>query len=109
MNDIKPKRMVDLINELHTYYCNREIHSLDKILNMLLAEEFDRRYGILNSAFLDMFVMHGGDASMTAWYKVFQRDMLDAGMMALPEWMHNAQDVKRIQGRIAAVADDLSF
>ena len=99
----------ELINELYTYYNNREIHSLDKILNMLFTEEFDTRFGILNSAFLDMFVMHGCDASMMTWYNVFRQDRIDTGMMALPEWMHNTQDVKRLQGKIAAVADDLSF
>ena len=100
----------ELVKELYTYYGNREIRSLDKILNLLLAEEFDQRFGILNSAFLDMFVMHGEcNASMMAWYKVFRQDRLDAGMMALPEWMHNTQDVKRLQAKIVAVADDLSF
>ena len=100
----------ELIKGLYTYYGNREIHSLDKILNMLLAEEFDRRFGILNSAFIDMCVMHGEcNASMMAWYKVFRQDRLNAGMMALPKWMHDARDVKRLQAKIAAVADDLSF
>ena len=83
---------------LYAYYDSRDIHILDKVLNMLFAKYKQDHFGALNSAFLDMLVMHGkgNDLSMMVWFKEFRQDQIDSGMIAIPACLHNKQDVKRL-------------
>ena len=87
-------------NQLYLYYINREFQSLHQIHNFLLSEEIDKRFGVLNSAFLEIYMLYSCDSNMMTWYKDFQRNMCDDGILIRPEWMNNRQEVEKLQSTI---------
>ena len=59
--------------------------NISDLSNMLMSIELDKRYGIVNSTFLDMHVLHGFKPEMMSWFNyTVKTTLIDTGIILLP-------------------------
>ena len=87
-------------------YSDDDPNNLAKLEREIVKHPFENRFGILNSAFLNMC---SSDHKQISWYKNLNQKMCDAGICDVPDWMHDHTSVKNLQAKIAMIKDDLLF
>ena len=108
--------IVQCLSEL---YDNDDLRA--RLETELVKHPLDARFGLLNSAFLDMLVVGGaqpqsgrdrgtgGTRKQMDWFKSLSRELCDMGICAVPAWMNDRSSVKSMQAKIMHLADDLTF
>ena len=92
-----------IVKALFAYYNDESSNNLEALENELSTYEYSERFGYYNSGGLDMFVIHFDSTkleSVTNWIKQVRDKMIDKGILALPEWMHDKQSVEDLQTKI---------
>ena len=79
----------------------------------LFRFDVEQRYGLLNSAFIDLSLIYPkwNEAIMELLLR-HQRlviTLCEVGMIRLPAWLSDRDEIKSTQARIMHVADDLKF
>ena len=102
----------NLVQALYTHLTLNDSNTLVFLENELFTFDYDKRFGMLNSAFLDMLATilnFNANSTIYKSYNKLRHDLCYANIIKVPDLINNRHDVKCLQAKIAALADNELF